>query len=138
MRRGHSKTRLVFGKQGVLSLFLLAAVAVQPLNLSGACDACKAGSAAPHHDCCPKPESGVAAASASRPSCCLTLCAQNRNPNFLVNSRGASGGPELRPTRAQTVVPSLSVNFNRTNTRYFSRDISPPLTPRSQTCRLLI
>ncbi len=135
MRRGHSKTRFGPSRQGVLSLFLLAAIAVQPLNLSGSCAACKAGSAAPQHDCCPKPEG---AASASRPSCCLTLCAQNRNPNYLVNPRDASSSPELRPTGARTVVPALSVSFNRTNPHFFSQDISPPVNPLHQSCLLRI
>jgi len=138
MRRSTSKLRLVLRRQGVLSLFLLAAIAVQPLNLSGSCAACKGTSAAPPHDCCPPAESGAVAAAASRPSCCLTRCAQNRNPDFLAPSRGASGGTQLRPTRAQTVVPVLSVNFNRTNSQFSSQDISAPIIPLHQSCLLRI
>ena len=138
MRRGQSIIRLSLGRQGVLSLFLLAAIAVQPLNLSGFCTACKVGSAAPHDDCCPKPGSGVTPASASQTSCCLTLCAPNRDPNSLVTSRGASGGADLRPMRGHAVAPVLNVSFNRKNSRFFSQDISVPISPLHQSSLLRI
>ena len=138
MRRMQLTIRIATAKQPVVFLFLLLTIVVQPLNLQAASACCTTPSSAPRHDCCPelqRPSGVICTLSSDGCSCSYS---PSQSPTTAVNSRESSGRSELHPNSLKAVVPTLSLSFTQTTQHLFSQPESPPLTPLSQTCLLLI
>jgi hypothetical protein len=135
MKRRRSKIRIAVNGQSVLSLFILLAMLIQPLDVRAAGVPC----APPGHDCCEHLQGPMSATCPVSAMACSLICSQRQSATFVVKSREAAGRAELQSTPLiNAVVPGLHLSAARANMQFFSLPVSPPLTPLSQTCLLLI
>jgi len=117
------------------AVYLLLAVSlVQLSGLAVVCVPCRSQT----HPCCPMPDKSRLPNSCSLPDCCV---------NYILNCQGSI--TEARGTHSpltytaqsaasqvRSVVPFVAVN--RSVLQHVSLPISPPLSPLSQSCLLLI
>jgi len=117
-----------------LVYLLLAVCLVQLSGLTTVCAPCRTQT----HPCCPMPEKARLPNSSSLPTCCLS---------YILNCQGSiteAGkthfATEYTAQSAAVRVASAlpSIEFNRALPKYVSAPISPPLSPLSQSCLLLI
>lgn len=135
MRRRSSKIRVTMGKQAVLSLLVLLAMLIQPLDLRPAGAPCVPLG----HDCCQHLSGSMGATCPVSSFACSITCSTDRSATFLVNSRESSGRADLQFSNlGPAVTPAFPLNLAHVNRHMFSLPVSPPLTPLSQTCLLLI
>jgi len=135
MKRRGSKIRFAMKGQSVLSLFILLAMVIQPLDLRAVGSPC----APPGHNCCQHLQGRMSATCPVSAMACSLICSQRQSATFVVKSREAAGRTELQSTPLiNAVVPGLHLNVARAQMQAFSLPISPPQTPLSQTCLLLI
>jgi hypothetical protein len=135
MKRRRSKIRIAVNGQSVLSLFILLAMLIQPMDLFAAGAACTP----PGHDCCEHLQGPMSATCPVSAMACSLTCSQRQSATFVVKLREAAGRAELQSTPLnKTVVPALHLSVARAKMQFFSLPVSPPLTPLSQTCLLLI
>ena len=135
MQRGRSKIRIAVNGQSVLSLFILLAMVIQPLDLRAAGTPC----APIGHDCCEHLQGPMRATCPPSALACSLICSQRPNATFEGKSREGAGRTELQSTPLiKAVVPALHLSVARAHTQFLLSPVSPPLTPLSQTCLLLI
>ncbi len=135
MKRRRSRIRIAVNGQSVLSLFILLAMVIQPLDLRAAGVPC----APPAHDCCEHLQGPMNATCPVSAMACSLICSQRQSATFVVKSREAAGRAELQSTPLiNAVVSALPLSLRRTIRQSSSPPLSPPLTPLSQTSLLLI
>lgn len=135
MKRRRSKVRIAVNGQSVLSLFILLAMVIQPLDLRAGGATC----VPPGHDCCEHLQGPMSATCPPSALACSLICSQRQNATFEVKSREGAGRTELQSTPLiKAVVPALHFSVARANMQFLLSPVSPPLAPLSQTCLLLI
>jgi len=116
----------------VVYLFL-AFCLIQLSGLATVCVRCRAQA----HPCCPMPEKTRLPNSSSLPECCLTYiltCQGSITEALDTHSSSAYTAQSAAPVRS--VAPFVAVNPSVL--QYVSLPTSPPLSPLSQSCLLLI
>jgi hypothetical protein len=135
MKRRRSKIRIAVNGQSILSLFILLAMVIQPLDLRAAGTPC----VPPGHDCCEHLQGPMSATCPQTALACSLICSQRQTATIVVQSREAAGRTELQSTPLiKAIVPALHLSVARANMQFLLLPVSPPLTPLLQTCLLLI
>src|SRR6266568_467692 len=134
MKRRHSKIRIAVNRQSVLSLLILLAMVIGPLDIRTALVPCVPAG----HDCCERLHCTMSGTCPVSAAVCSLICSQGQSATFLVKSCEAAGRTELHSTPLISVVVAAPPLGGRPATgQSFSPPVSPPLTPLSQTCLLL-
>src|SRR5579859_7188642 len=135
MKRKRPKIRMAVNRQSIFSLFILLAMLIQTLDLRAAGVPCTSLG----HDCCEHLQYPMGASCPVSSCTCSAICSQSQSAPFVVKSREAAGRTKLQSTPLNTaVVYALLLSVARANMQFLYLPISPPLTPLSQSCLLLI
>jgi len=114
--------------------FLLALSLAQLSGLTTVCVPCRGQT----HPCCPMPDNTRLPNSSSLPDCCLSYILNCQGS--IIEARNIHTPSEYTAQSAAAHVRSAVplVAINRSALQHVSLPISPPLSPLSQSCLLLI
>jgi hypothetical protein len=135
MNRGRAGTRAGVGKRAGLSVLLLLAIVIQPLNMRSAGASCPPAG----HNCCQHQQVRMGSMCPVSSLACSVICSTNQSTSYLVNPRESMDRAELQLSHLSlTILPALPMNRAHSVRPDLSPPVLPPIAPLSQTCLLLI